>query len=969
MDQDEVEMLIRAILAAQKGPYSIGELQKEFYDLNEMSIPFKQFGFDSVVSYLQSEPDKFRVTKDTFTNQFQVTAVIDEGLASLRRLVSGQKSTKKKKTAKKPMYKPLYNTYKPTNHYTMQKKSSYTSSSYKNYSTYNSTSSKKPASSYYTSHSQVSDITNSGSAKVISSMFYDKFETSDFRRQEVKATPSITSLTRLASVSTTDLDSLWISNASYFLKEHMVYITHVAQCDKIFLRLIECEFSYEFEKMSELMNDFYDSKGVSYKLKDIDMNVICVVFDRTYSEFFRAEIKVLNKQKRSVLCYYLDEGMEREVDINDLYAIDEEFLQLKFQAIQVQLDKFDKFYKSQYLKALIEKIFCQRKFLCKRVQTNPLIISLYDVKNENESITELFAKEQEHFMLEKLETDTVFSALITFVDETQQLIYIQTEKKEFFEELMLKANEFYEHLSPASYSELSKQSMAKIKNEEYRSKNFFCAKYHADSVWYRVKFVRDIDPENISVFFVDYGNKESVCLKNIMIIPQEFVVYANLPLQAFPVSFMVNTVELNTLKEFWYNDEHIELKLLRYNSAGIPTVELVNAIKTKVVENVRKTREPILARKPHDISNVSDDGFDVIVLPPNGNGSNGQASRKEQDIDVQKKIEQNLKSKSSSQETFNLLQNYFNIKSIQESQTQLKLNQLKSSIEKKIQSNLLSNKSPLLSKNILTKSAETLSKEPASLTSQLFQPLSQIKKNENKLKMIYDSTESDILFKINNLTISDEEQNKIVHVKVKDLESTEMPLNAFVYITNAINPSKFILNPEVKRSEYRALVESMNIFYKANSVEKFICTQPQVDELYVYRNQMGECRRVKFVSLLLPGTAKVYDVDRGLFDAVKTCYILHITKRFTKLKLLAIKAELANVKGDQQDQNNNEWSEQAIDYFNRLIQDMKCFSCHMKSFNVARETYEVDLLDQNGSLSTQMINKGFAKKRRDGSNS
>ena len=39
------------------------------------------------------------------------------------------------------------------------------------------------------------------------------------------------------------LESLWIENAAYFLKEHMIYFSHLVTFEKIYIRLIGEKFS------------------------------------------------------------------------------------------------------------------------------------------------------------------------------------------------------------------------------------------------------------------------------------------------------------------------------------------------------------------------------------------------------------------------------------------------------------------------------------------------------------------------------------------------------------------------------------------------------------------------------------------------------------------------------------------------------------------------------------------------------
>ena len=39
------------------------------------------------------------------------------------------------------------------------------------------------------------------------------------------------------------IENLVITNAAYFLKEHVVFISHVADCDKVYIRLVSENFS------------------------------------------------------------------------------------------------------------------------------------------------------------------------------------------------------------------------------------------------------------------------------------------------------------------------------------------------------------------------------------------------------------------------------------------------------------------------------------------------------------------------------------------------------------------------------------------------------------------------------------------------------------------------------------------------------------------------------------------------------
>jgi hypothetical protein len=80
MDDSEVVMMIRAILASKKDPINLNELKScclisnyksflkiyfyllgEYIEANGMDIPFRSLGFPNVIKFLESIPDKVNV--------------------------------------------------------------------------------------------------------------------------------------------------------------------------------------------------------------------------------------------------------------------------------------------------------------------------------------------------------------------------------------------------------------------------------------------------------------------------------------------------------------------------------------------------------------------------------------------------------------------------------------------------------------------------------------------------------------------------------------------------------------------------------------------------------------------------------------------------------------------------------------------------------------------------------------------
>lgn len=82
---------------------------------------------------------------------------------------------------------------------------------------------------------------------------------------------------------------------------------------------------------------------------------------------------------------------------------------------------------------------------------------------------------------------------------------------------------------------LKTETKKMINDEEYVKNNYFCAKYELDGVWYRAKYIRQLSPKNAIVVFVDFGNKETISLDDICIIPKELEVFNFLPLGVNPI--------------------------------------------------------------------------------------------------------------------------------------------------------------------------------------------------------------------------------------------------------------------------------------------------------------------------------------------------------------------------------------------------------------------------------------------------
>lgn len=95
----------------------------------------------------------------------------------------------------------------------------------------------------------------------------------------------------------TSLDDYKITNAAYFLKEHMVFLSHVESVEKVFIRLIGQDFSVPFDVMILSLNETMKTKKKLIDSKDLKENSICVGQDPASKQYCRLQIIKIDKER------------------------------------------------------------------------------------------------------------------------------------------------------------------------------------------------------------------------------------------------------------------------------------------------------------------------------------------------------------------------------------------------------------------------------------------------------------------------------------------------------------------------------------------------------------------------------------------------------------------------------------------------------------------------------------------------
>lgn len=97
IDKDEVETVLRSVVATARNGMELELLSEEYRDLVGHQIPFREFGFSSLKEYLQSIPHVVRV-KMSRDGQATAYSVSNSSTAHITKMVSKQRRKKRGRT-------------------------------------------------------------------------------------------------------------------------------------------------------------------------------------------------------------------------------------------------------------------------------------------------------------------------------------------------------------------------------------------------------------------------------------------------------------------------------------------------------------------------------------------------------------------------------------------------------------------------------------------------------------------------------------------------------------------------------------------------------------------------------------------------------------------------------------------------------------------------------------------------------
>ena len=523
IDREDVIILIRAVLAANKHATPISDLQKEYFSSNGTCIPFQALGFSSLLQFLRSEPSKFQVLGDT------VLPVIDESLAALRKLVCGQKSAKKRKPSRKyvpPARRPFFNSKPSQNLYALPRPQVPIT--------------KAPITYYQPPRARKPSFWNESSDRNTQSTFSQNFSYPMPRPKFEKS-----------SFCFNKSINLWIENPSSYLKESWIIVTHVESTEKIFIRLIGKLFSDEFNKLNREMKVFYEKEADELPNCELNKDDICVAY---YCDIFcRVQIKGVDKNK--LTCLFLDYGFTKSISKVDLFPLHNDFIRLRFQMIEVKLLNIDQFNKSnQMIKKKLDSYLTEFEFLARKTDHLNLTIKIYN--EEKVCFNDYFVNTYKHFLLVKPDFGETFQAIIRYIEEDSDIHYLQliSDSYDYLIDIMPDFNEYYNKKENSDKTMIKDVSLVNL-DEMYAGK-------FEDGIWYRCKITKIMSGLKVMAKFIDYGNKTAIELKDLRLIDDEkFYEFKHLPDQALPVKLKKNDYTKDMLNNLTYTERVVEFKM------------------------------------------------------------------------------------------------------------------------------------------------------------------------------------------------------------------------------------------------------------------------------------------------------------------------------------------------------------------------------------------------------------------------
>lgn len=121
---NNVKVMLRSVLTSSKGGVPAHVLQRDYREATFESLPYQKFGYRNLDAFIESMPDVVKISRTPTGEIYH--AVADESTAHIAKMVSKQRTTKKRKSLKPPRRRPaprsapFYSPWRPQQHIVLQ---------------------------------------------------------------------------------------------------------------------------------------------------------------------------------------------------------------------------------------------------------------------------------------------------------------------------------------------------------------------------------------------------------------------------------------------------------------------------------------------------------------------------------------------------------------------------------------------------------------------------------------------------------------------------------------------------------------------------------------------------------------------------------------------------------------------------------------------------------------------------------
>ncbi|XP_025191084.1 uncharacterized protein LOC112591464 isoform X1 [Melanaphis sacchari] len=591
---DEIIFNLKATITSNKGGVQLNCIESDYYNLIGEPIPYKNLGFNSIVDFLESFKEVFKIKNKGF-NKF--VYVISGGKTQhLEKMISKQKTKSKRK-------------YKSKSQSVVSNKKLNTSNTYNNSMNYRLRKKKPPVdNSIYPTNKN-----NSRSSKI-------NDENKLFKKRDE---PRVFAQDRLKKYEKKNINQ--IENKE--LKNEVTSEDSVLELSKIFTKQCNirdtvftkaCNIPIQSKQLPEYYNEHINLKINQYtfesKCKKIvtvtavfSPSSICVVLE-DYNinsnllgmqiEFNKMETGIqtqlntipvtgcyyalYHQQKwhrvvvesiyldNSVKCFLIDIGKSIIVNRHQIYYLDPKFVQICSRAMKAILNKLKLFDEFPFIKEIvIEKLLETKCILIPNsVITDPPTVTLYDLEtrmNINDIIINSFYK--------KVTPEINFGDGYDFAEVKLILVengycYVQ-----FNQDLIKSLEKIF------STDQFFGPYLKNARDIDY--KNIYLA-YYGQNIKGRVKVEYFTSNYQVKVYFIDYGCFKNVEVNTLVDLSRINTYLVRIPSQAFKVAlhmFPPEDVTSRTVEELFSilgNNTNVKMYKLKNFMGPIPCVKLWN---------------------------------------------------------------------------------------------------------------------------------------------------------------------------------------------------------------------------------------------------------------------------------------------------------------------------------------------------------------------------------------------------------